>query len=143
MPPAQALHLPPPRFLAQPPLACALARPRRAARRRGRLGGAPDQVEEALLGVLAVALLGAVALGGDDQDAIAGQAAAGEALQALAHGLGQAGRAADVEAELDGGGELVDVLAAGARAADEALLQLALVEGDRVGDLDHGGTRLR
>src|SRR3954447_14381312 len=143
MPPAQTLHLPPPRLLPQPTLACALARPRRAARRRGRLGGAADQVEEALLGVLAVALLGAVALGGDDQDAVAGQPAAGQLLEALAHGLGQARGAADVEAELDGGGELVDVLAAGAGAADEALFKLPLVEGDRVGDLDHGGTRLR
>src|SRR5437588_7478501 len=111
MPPAQALHLPPPRFLPQPPLACALARPRRAARWRGWLGGAADQVEEALLGVLAVALLGAVALGGDDQDAVAGQAPAGEAREALADRLRQARRAADVEAELDGRGELVDVLA--------------------------------
>src|SRR3954464_8566362 len=108
---AQTLHLPPPRFLAQPPLACALARPRRAARRRGWLGGAADQVEEALLGVLAVALLGSWALGGDDQDAVAGQPAAGQLLEALAHGLGQARRMADVEAEVASGGELVDVFA--------------------------------
>src|SRR5690348_3827162 len=116
MSPAQALHRPSPSLLPQTALARGLARPCRPSWRRERLGGAADQVEEALQGVLAVALLGAVALGGDDQDAVAGKAATGEALQALAHRLGQAGRAADVEAELNGGGELVDVLAAGAGA---------------------------
>ena len=42
-----------------------------------------------------------------------------------------------IEAELDGGGDLVDVLPAGAAGANEDLFDLVLVDRDAVGDRDH------
>src|SRR5215208_8439020 len=48
-------------------------------------------------------------------------------------------RRLDVEAELHGCRDLVDVLAAGSRRADEALLDLALVERQRRRDLQSHG----
>ena len=54
-----------------------------------------------------------------------------------AHRPGQRGRAAHVEAQLDRGRDLVDVLPAGAGGAHEAFLDLPLVEHDLVGDA-HG-----
>src|SRR5207244_7709851 len=88
-------------------------------------------------GVIAVALLGAVALRRDDEHAILGQAAAGEPREPRAHGLGKRRRSPHVEPELHGGVELVDVLPARTRGTDEALLDLALVDGDFFGDADH------
>src|SRR6202008_931703 len=105
------------------------------ARARGRLGrparngrhrGALDQVHETLARVLAVARLGAMAVGVDHEYAVAGEPAAGEAFEPRAHVVGKARRAAHVEAKLDRARKLVDVLSAGARGADEVLLELAL-----------------
>ncbi len=45
---------------------------------------------------------------------------------------------AHVEAQLDGGRDLVDVLAAGAGGADKALLQLVVVNRKGVVDVQHG-----
>src|SRR5215471_2929876 len=96
-----------------------------------------DQLDQALERVGAVALLGAMALRGDDQHAVAGEALAGKPLEPRAHPVGQARRAAHVEAQLHRGGELVDVLPAGPRGADKAFLELALVDLDSA-DPDHG-----
>src|SRR5438132_3603452 len=120
----------------QPTLARAggrLGRPARPRRHRG----APDQVHETLARVLAVARLGAMAVGVDHEYAFAGEPAAGEALEPRAHVVGKARRAAHVEAKLNGARKLVDVLSAGARGANEVLLELALGDADRRGDADH------
>src|SRR5277367_438580 len=65
--------------------------------------------------------------------------APGQPFQPRAHPLVERGRTVDREAELHGGRDLVHVLAARAARADELLLELALVEGDRWGDGDHDG----
>src|SRR6476619_1607567 len=119
------------------------------ARARGRLGGTPrnrrdrcalDQFDQTVARVLAVALLGAMALCADDQHAVAGEAAAGEALEPGAHVIGEVGRAAHSETRLHGAREHVDVLPARPRGADEAFIQLAVVDGDAAGDADHAAT---
>jgi hypothetical protein len=61
------------------------------------------------------------------------------ALEALLHRLGER-RGVDVEAKLDRGRDLVDVLAAWPRRADEPLFELALVDLDGRRDLDHDCT---
>src|SRR6266404_7773702 len=93
----------------QPPLARAggrLGRPARTRRHRGAL----DQVHETLARVLAVARLGAMAVGVDHKYAVAGEPAASEAFESRAHVVGKARRAAHVEAQLDGARKLVDFL---------------------------------
>ncbi len=121
----------------------------RGARRLGRAAGdgrhcgALDQLDQAIERVGAVALLGAVALRGDDQHALAGQTAAGEALEPQAHVVGQRRRVANVEAQLHCAREFVDVLAARARGADEALVELALIDADPAVDANHGVARYR
>src|SRR5262249_43899223 len=124
----------------QAALARGLARPGRPARDR-RHRGARDQLDEALARVLPVAFLGAVALRGDHEHARLGEAAAGDAREPRPHVLAQARRAAHVEAKLDRARELVDVLSARAGGADEALLELILVDADGVGDADHRAAR--
>src|SRR5690606_34304345 len=83
-----------------------------------------DEVAQTLARVLAVALLGAEALGGDHQHALRGHPPVAARKQALAHRLRQRWRAGDVEAQLDRRRHLVDVLAAGTRRADETLHDL-------------------
>ena len=65
----------------QPSLARSRGRPGRSARNR-RDGGAADQFDQAVERVLAVAFLGAVALGQDNDDALPGEAVAGQPLEA-------------------------------------------------------------
>src|SRR5207342_3719796 len=89
----------------------------RARRARGNawLRGAQAALDEGaqpFARVLAVALLGAEALRAQHQHALVGDAAITLGEQARAHGLGQARRIRDVEAQLDRGGHLVDVLPA-------------------------------
>ena len=78
-----------------------------------------------------------MALGADHQHALARQPSAGEALEPRAHVVGKALRAAHVEALFDRARELVDVLSARTRGADEVLLDLALADADRRSDADH------
>src|SRR5262245_5754199 len=108
----------------------------RAARNR-RHRGALDQVHETFARVLAVARLGAMAVGVDHEHALAREPAAGEAFEPRAYVVGKARRAAHVEAKLDRARKLVDVLPARARGANEMLLELALGDADRRGDADH------
>src|SRR4051812_8945763 len=56
------------------------------------------------------------------------------AQQGLAGDIGQAGGGQHIETQLHSAGHLIDVLAARARTADEAFLQLAVGNGDAVGD---------
>src|ERR1700722_2098291 len=124
-------------FLAfQAPHLGAQRRPGRAARRRPHCSGA-DQFDEPFERVVAVALLGAVALGGDHENAVPGQALAGKPLQPRPHLVMKRGRMAHVEAQLHRGRELFDVLAARPRRPDEGLGNLALVDADGVVDADH------
>jgi hypothetical protein len=90
---------------------------------------------------LPVLLLGAEALRRDNEDAILRHAAAGELGEANRDVVRQRRRAAHVEAELHGARHLVDVLPARPGGAHEALLDLALVERDGLGDPDHGAGR--
>src|SRR6266849_176887 len=96
----------------------------------GRHGRPSDQFDQAVERVLAVALLGAVALRGDHQHALARQSPAGQPFKPSAHIVGQALRAAHVEAKLHRARELVDILPTRSRGADEPLLELALVDAD-------------
>src|ERR1700686_4696378 len=96
----------------QAPFLRSAGRPGGPARRR-RHARALDQLDEAVERILSVALLGAVTLRHDDQNAVAGEPGARHPFQPLAHVRGERGRPAHVEAQLHGGRELVDVLAAG------------------------------
>ena len=100
------------------------------ARLRGalRVGGAAEQAHEPLVRVGAVAVLRAESLRLDDDDAAAAHTPAGQGAQAHAHGVRDRRRARGVEAQLHGGRDLVDVLAAGARGGEERELDLALAE---------------
>src|SRR5262249_13003997 len=113
-------------------------RPGRMARLRW-LGRAPDQFDEPFARLLAVALLGAGALGDDDEHAPRPGPPAGPALEAGGHVGMQRRRMAHVEAQLHCRRQLVDILAAGTGRAHEALLDLALVDANALGDADHGG----
>ncbi|KIT90169.1 hypothetical protein QT21_00075, partial [Staphylococcus aureus] len=90
-------------------------------------------VHQPLDRVLAVAFLGAGALGMDDDDALLGHALTGDALQPRVD-IRRQHRAAAVVAQLCRGRQLVDVLAAGAGGANEADLDIVLVDCDRMGD---------
>src|SRR5690606_17740991 len=83
----------------------------------------------------AVALLGAEADGGDQHLAGLGGAAAGQLEQPFLDRFGERGGVDHIEAQLDAGRDLVDVLPAGAAGAEEAEVQLVL------GDGRHGAAR--
>src|SRR5205085_2457612 len=92
---------------------------------------------QALARVGAIALLGAMALCGDDEHAVAGETVARKPLEPHAHTVWQRGRMAHVETQLHRAGDLVDVLPARPGGADEAFRKLGLVDADAVGDVDH------
>ncbi len=71
----------------------------------------------------------------DEQHAAGRHAVPGERDQPLLH-LGWERRSTDVEAQLDRSRDLVDVLTAGARGADETFLDLAIVKGEGFSDSD-------
>ena len=118
-------------------------------RRLGRLawnrrtGGVAHQRHQSRQRLLAIALLAALALGRQHQHAVAGEAAAGQTLEAMAYVGWQRGRMPHVEAQLHSRRGLVDVLAAGAGGAHEALPDLRRIERDRCGDPDRRGTTRR
>jgi hypothetical protein len=87
--------------------------------------------------------LRAVSAGVDHQHAVAGHPPAGQRGQALADLVGQRGRVGRVEPELDGRGNLVDVLPARARGADELHLDLALVQHNVRRDANHAASIAR
>src|SRR5215471_14140200 len=105
--------------------------------RYGRRRRAADQLDQAFARIDAILRLGAVALRRDHQHAVGGHPPSGEPFEANAH-VGRQGRTRDVEAQLDRGRKLVDVLPAGTGRADEAFLEVALVDRDAAGDADHG-----
>lgn len=90
--------------------------------------------------IVAVLFLGPEARGCDDNDALLGKPLAGKALGTGTDIAWQRRRMTQIEPQLHGRRNLVDVLPAGARRADKGLLDLARGNGDLVCDLDHGGT---
>src|SRR5579872_7080427 len=115
-------------FALDAPFARSFGRLGRAARRRRR-GGAANEIDEAVEGIVAVAPLGAMALRDDDEDALAREPRAGEPLEPGPDVARQRWRAAHIETQLHRGRQLVDVLAAWTRGAHEAFVDFALVNG--------------
>jgi hypothetical protein len=128
--------------VAVPALAFKASPPGRAGRARRpslllRHGRFPNQVTKTLDGIAAIEFLAAEAVCGDDQHAFAADALAAQHAQAIEYRGMQRYRSRDVEAELHGGRDLVDVLATRAGSADEGKLDLALVERDAGGNDYH------
>src|SRR5690606_34078379 len=96
-----------------------------------------DQGEQALPSIFPVTLLGPKALGGDDQHPLLGQAPPGEPLEPLPYRLRQARRALDIEAQLNRGRDLIDLLTAGPAGTQEVLLNLLFLNGEAVSDGYH------
>jgi hypothetical protein len=99
--------------------------------------GIPDDLTEPFQGIRPVLLLGAVLLGLDDENPVLGQPLVAHGQQALFHTVGQRGTA-DIKAQMDGAGDLVDILAPGAAGPDK--MELDFIIGDVYGvyDLEHG-----
>jgi hypothetical protein len=93
-----------------------------------RAHGPAHQSDETRDRIGPVARLGAKALGGDDEYAVAADAPVGGMEEARAHLRGQRARAPDVEPQLHRAGHLVDVLPARTGGPNEPELQLILVE---------------
>ena len=79
---------------------------------------------------------------GQHDDAGARQARAGQRLEAHLDFIGEREAVARVEAQLGGGGDLVDVLAAGTARGDEGDVELGLVDREGVGDLQAHGAEI-
>src|SRR5690606_35768561 len=92
--------------------------------------GALDQVHEPRKRFGPVAFLRAVLVGANDDLALGREAASRELLQPRAHVVGQLRTPAETKSQLDRRRHLVDVLAPRPRGANEALLDVALVEGE-------------
>src|SRR5580765_6525107 len=105
--------------------------------RRGLHRCLPDQREQPVARVFAVAFLGTVLLRDDHDDAFLGQSLARKPHQAHGNIVRQRRRLADIEAKLYGGRHLVDVLAARAGGAYEGFREFGFADGDLVGDADH------
>lgn len=104
----------------------------------GRDGGLAQELDETSDGVVAVERLGAEAIGGDDDFALGVEPGAGPRRRPRLDRLRQGG-VPEVEAELGSGRNLVDVLPARTRGADEADVELGFVDRQRGGDGNAGG----
>ena len=85
----------------------------------------------------AIAFLGAVLVGADDDFTFLCEASSGQTFEALAHLVGHWRVTAETEAQLHRRRHLVDVLAARARGPDKALFKVAFVQGEGGGDRNH------
>lgn len=74
----------------------------------------------------------------DDDNTIVGQSLPGELFEPRPNRIGQVRRSPCIEAKLDRGLDLLDVLAAGAGGPHERFMQLVLVQGDPRGNRDQG-----
>src|SRR5687767_4818217 len=137
-PPAEALHDGSLLLGGEAPLFRGPARLRGLAR-PGPNGGQLNQGGEPCPGGFAVLRLRAVFPAVEDEHARGRHAAAGKSGQAGFDGEGK-GRGADVEAQLDGGRDLVHVLSAGSGRPHEPLLDLALVRRECSVDRGHGSS---
>lgn len=95
--------------------------------RFGFLRGLAQQVDEAQQSVCSVLFLGAVLVSFNDEHAPGGNAAASQRQQAGFDFRGEGRGIGDVEAQLDGGGNFVYVLASWAGGTDEVKLGFVLV----------------
>ena len=101
-------------------------------------GGPSNQFHEPYPRGLAVHGLCAVLAAVECQYAVSRHTASGQRDESGFDVRGQR-RSADVEAQFHRRGDLVDVLSAGSRSADETLLDLVIAERDRGGDRNHPG----
>src|SRR3954469_3109863 len=101
--------------------------------------GFAEHLRKPVDGVLAVALLGAEALGLDHDDTVLGHALPCEPGEAQ-RGILRQRQFARVEAQLGRGRDLVDVLPARAGGADKADLDIVLVDDEIAGYPQHDGT---
>src|SRR4030095_2871570 len=102
-------------------------------------GGLPNQGGETGPGGVAVLSLRAMFPAVEYEHALGSHAAACKIGQARFDRVGKR-RGADVEAQLNGGGDLVHLLPAGSRRSHEPLLDLALVRRKRAVDRSHGSS---
>ncbi len=112
----------------------------------GCLGGPPlflhtgctdDQFPQAFQRLLFVLLLTAALLRFDDDDAFPGEAAVSEPQQPLLVKFRQGG-GLDIETQMDGSGDLVDILSPGTAGADCADLNFMIRDTDLTGYTQHG-----
>lgn len=108
--------------------------------RLGRVRGLLHQRDEPRKRVGAVALLGAEAICAQHNFTIEREPAPGQLFEPHAYVIGQGREPAQPEAQLNGGGHLIDVLPARPGGADEALLKVALIKGKVIGHRNHGFT---
>jgi len=104
--------------------------------------GLAYQLDQALQCILPVAFTDAETVGLDRENTCVAHPSAGEANQSPFDGCRHGSRAPDVEPQLDGGCDLVDLLTTGTGGTDEAFLELRIVEADAWGDGDHASTRI-
>src|ERR1700757_136565 len=96
-----------------------------------------NQIDQPFKSVLAIAFLRPKAPRHDDENAVGGHPPSSQQAQSGSRRVVQARRAEGIEAELDCGGDLVDVLSARAAGANEDLFDLVLVDRNAAGDRDH------
>jgi len=99
--------------------------------------GLPNHRGEAIQRVEAIAVLAAMALCGDRDDAVATRAVPGQPDETRAHIFGQGRRMRGVEAKLYGSGDLVDVLTTRPGSAYERNGYLVVFNLDPGHDLEH------
>src|SRR5690606_9685842 len=133
---AQALDLAAQYFALHPPALRGAGGPRGTARFH-RPRGQPQHLGQPLERLGAVPFLAARALRLDHDDAVAGHAAVWQRAQRFLDVRRQTG-GAHIEAQVDGAGYLVDVLAAGALRADHAELDIAFVQVQVILNVVHG-----
>ncbi len=103
----------------------------------GAPGGFGDQGAQAVKGVVAILVLGAVAASFDDQDSVGSDTIASQLQKPFLDIIWQIGAVAHIEAQLHSGGDFVDILSTGSGGADEVVVQLAFVELNGGRDFDH------
>lgn len=96
-----------------------------------------QQPHQPLNRILAIRSLGTKASGLDAQHAISPDSSARQTPQPCANILRQGGAGEDIESQADSRGYLVDVLPARPGGANEVEMNLAFVNGEIWGDLDH------
>src|SRR5262249_2757132 len=100
-------------------------------------GSSLNECDEPGLRCFSILGLGTVLPAVDDEDSFARHSAASQCREPFFH-RGWQSRSSDVETQFNRCGDLVDVLAARARGADELFFDVRIVENDRIGDSDHG-----
>jgi hypothetical protein len=101
------------------------------------LGCPTNEIDKPFISILTIALLCAETPSHDDENAIGGHPPSGEQTQSGTRRFVETRRVCRVEAKLDRGGDLVDVLSTGAAGPNEDLFDLVLVDRDAVGDRHH------